>query len=336
MKKLLVLSIVSAMAASASAGLYITAGAEGAGTDPGSWGVDLIPGFTTWIGIYAEDMPGFGYFQAFILIADDPCSQAYGEWTGVNNVYIPPAIPGAYNEYYGYAPGYGDLWFLVNAAPGPIGSDGLHADFEFQGVCPGSETIIELWDGGLHEVVDTLTIQQFNWWPEITVDPPEFSFTVLEGTGNSQSQVLRISNTGDDGFLHWELTETCGWLQADPNSGVVWWRQYTDVDLSVDVSGLLPGIYDCNVIISDTLFCNPPQKIVPIELQVLARPCDFDEDGGVDCDDLRILALAFMSKSGDDNWNPDCDISDPNDEVIDGQDFGVFSMYWEGCGDPPP
>jgi hypothetical protein len=43
-----------------------------------------------------------------------------------------------------------------------------------------------------------------------------------------------------------------------------------------------------------------------------------------------------MSISGSDNWNPDCDISDPNDEVIDGQDFGVFAMDWEGCGDPPP
>jgi hypothetical protein len=65
-------------------------------------------------------------------------------------------------------------------------------------------------------------------------------------------------------------------------------------------------------------------------------PGDFDEDGEVNCDDLRVLALAFMSKSGEDNWNPDCDISDPNDEVIDGQDFGVFYMDWEGCGDPPP
>jgi hypothetical protein len=65
-------------------------------------------------------------------------------------------------------------------------------------------------------------------------------------------------------------------------------------------------------------------------------PGDFDEDGEVNCDDLRVLALAYMSISGDDNWNPACDISDPNDEVIDGRDFGVFSMDWDGCGDPPP
>jgi hypothetical protein len=75
--------------------------------------------------------------------------------------------------------------------------------------------------------------------------------------------------------------------------------------------------------------------VVSSEPQIFA-PGDFDEDGEVNCDDLRVLALAFMSKSGDDNWNPDCDISDPNDEVIDGQDFGVFAMDWDGCGDPPP
>jgi hypothetical protein len=46
--------------------------------------------------------------------------------------------------------------------------------------------------------------------------------------------------------------------------------------------------------------------------------------------------MAWLSKSGDDNWNPVCDISDPNDEVIDGRDFAVLAVYWDGCGDPPP
>jgi len=82
-------------------------------------------------------------------------------------------------------------------------------------------------------------------------------------------------------------------------------------------------------------------ELMDIELEVLDTltihqveppPGDFDADGDEDGDDLRVLALAWMSKSGDDNWNPDCDISDPNDEVIDGQDFGVFANYWEGTG----
>lgn len=44
--------------------------------------------------------------------------------------------------------------------------------------------------------------------------------------------------------------------------------------------------------------------------------------------DFAILALAWQSSPGDDNWNPICDISDPNDNVIDERDLSVLSRYW--------
>jgi hypothetical protein len=56
---------------------------------------------------------------------------------------------------------------------------------------------------------------------------------------------------------------------------------------------------------------------------------DFDGDGEVEIDDLRILVAAWMSSSGGPNWNHVCDISDPNDLVINGQDFAVFSHNWQ-------
>jgi cytochrome c peroxidase len=55
---------------------------------------------------------------------------------------------------------------------------------------------------------------------------------------------------------------------------------------------------------------------------------DFDGDGEVEKDDLEILAAAWLSVSGGPNWNHVCDISDPNDLKIDGQDFAVFSNNW--------
>ncbi len=55
---------------------------------------------------------------------------------------------------------------------------------------------------------------------------------------------------------------------------------------------------------------------------------DFDGDGEVEADDLEILAAAWLSISGGPNWNHVCDISDPNDLKIDGQDFAVFSDNW--------
>jgi len=99
MKKLLILSLVFTMAASASAGLYITF--DG-------------PGDPVWIGIYAQDVPGDGWFAASILIADDPASQYAAEWTGGNIVYKPPALSEAYTDYYGYESGYGDIWDFYN------------------------------------------------------------------------------------------------------------------------------------------------------------------------------------------------------------------------------
>ena len=49
-----------------------------------------------------------------------------------------------------------------------------------------------------------------------------------------------------------------------------------------------------------------------------------EPDGDVDMYDLAILASAWPSIPGDNNWNPACDISDPNDNVINMLDLTVF------------
>lgn len=40
------------------------------------------------------------------------------------------------------------------------------------------------------------------------------------------------------------------------------------------------------------------------------------------------LANAWLSQPGDANWDPDCDLSDVQDDYIGMQDFAVFSQYW--------
>ena len=55
---------------------------------------------------------------------------------------------------------------------------------------------------------------------------------------------------------------------------------------------------------------------------------DFDANGDVDFFDFAIFALAWRSSPSDDNWNPHCDISDPNDNVIDELDLSVFTYNW--------
>jgi hypothetical protein len=57
-------------------------------------------------------------------------------------------------------------------------------------------------------------------------------------------------------------------------------------------------------------------------------PGDFEPDGDVDFYDFAVLASAWLSSPGDGNWNPACDISDPNDSVIDELDLAVFAENW--------
>ena len=48
--------------------------------------------------------------------------------------------------------------------------------------------------------------------------------------------------------------------------------------------------------------------------------------------DFAIFAQAWRSQFGDANWNQSCDISDPNDNVIDELDLSVFRTYWVEYG----
>jgi hypothetical protein len=61
---------------------------------------------------------------------------------------------------------------------------------------------------------------------------------------------------------------------------------------------------------------------------------DFDGDGDEDLADLVIFMEAFTSNNSPTaNWNPDCDISNPADGVVDFADYGVFVEFWQrGCG----
>jgi len=55
---------------------------------------------------------------------------------------------------------------------------------------------------------------------------------------------------------------------------------------------------------------------------------DFNEDCLVDLADFATLSSAWQTSRGDPNWNPICDISDPNDSLINIKDLTVFAEYW--------
>ena len=61
---------------------------------------------------------------------------------------------------------------------------------------------------------------------------------------------------------------------------------------------------------------------------------DIYEDGCVDLLDFAVFTQAWMTQPSDDNWNAACDISEPNDDVINGRDLAVLADNWLRC-EPP-
>jgi hypothetical protein len=55
---------------------------------------------------------------------------------------------------------------------------------------------------------------------------------------------------------------------------------------------------------------------------------DFKCPDSIEFKDYAVLAKAWMTSPGSANWNPLCDISDPNDDVINNLDLAVFCDYW--------
>ena len=59
---------------------------------------------------------------------------------------------------------------------------------------------------------------------------------------------------------------------------------------------------------------------------------DFDNSCFIDFKDFAVLASAWLTKHGDADWNPHCDISLPPDNVINLRDFAVYAENWLSTG----
>ena len=102
--------------------------------------------------------------------------------------------------------------------------------------------------------------------PVISVDPIEFNFGATEGGANPPSQSLSITNIGD-GTLEWTVSEAADWLDLTPLSGT----GDGSVTVSVDMTGLAPGVYTTNITVSDPIASNSP-LLVPVTFTIEALP----------------------------------------------------------------
>ncbi|MCK5271190.1 MAG: PASTA domain-containing protein [Sedimentisphaerales bacterium] len=103
--------------------------------------------------------------------------------------------------------------------------------------------------------------------PEIELSTSSLSFAAYYNCNNPDDQTFTIGNA-NEALMNWQITADpcCSWLAVEPVSGTSE-DGPDEVTVSVDVSGLDIGRYECDVIVSDPYAQNNPQ-IVQVTLLV--------------------------------------------------------------------
>jgi hypothetical protein len=123
-------------------------------------------------------------------------------------------------------------------------------------------------DGNARVIDGRIDIGADEFDPEkllIRISPYRLHFDATVGGPNPEGRILSIQNMSP-GILNWQINYDCNWLTAEPDSGSAG-LEPNEVVLSVDVTDLPPGVYDCNLIISAPYTENSP-KIIHIQLAV--------------------------------------------------------------------
>jgi hypothetical protein len=152
-------------------------------------------------------------------------------------------------------------------------------------------------------------------------------------TWNDYGEGTIIEPTVEDGYLYLEMTQQLRKEYIDSNF------PYVAADLRLPVRLYMlrkenlsnPTVMAQLATVEDYLFANNLSGAEKLLDQIECTGSiagDFDDDCKVNLDDLAVLILAWLSKPGDDNWNSDCDIFLPPDNVINFLDFAVLAENW--------
>ena len=80
--------------------------------------------------------------------------------------------------------------------------------------------------------------------------------------------------------------------------------------------------------VNSLLDVNSVTHVRIIDVVGFVEPADFYGDGIVDFFDHSIFAAAYTKGPDDEDWNQDCDISEPANDTIDMLDFAQFMVKW--------
>jgi hypothetical protein len=166
---------------------------------------------------------------------------------------------------------------------------------------------------------------EYTGMPFILAQPALLTFVCNEAGINPQDQILSVYNIGN-GTLNWQLSESCDWLSAEPNSGSST-GEIDDVNIIVNTSSLVYGTYNCNLTVSDPNAYNSPQ-IVSVNLIVHGPAIELSADEfrfwaveGEPNPDARILGITNVG-GGTLNWTATCDCNWMSIEPNTGSSIG--------------
>lgn len=180
--------------------------------------------------------------------------------------------------------------------------------------------VVSLGDGG----VATLTFEH------AITNGPGYDFAVFENAFNNTFLELAFVEVSSDGnnffrFNSVSLTPT--------NTQVGGFGTLDTTNLHNLAGKYLCGYgtpFDLEELkdVNSLLDVNSIMHVRIIDVVGFVEPADFYGDGIVDFFDHSIFAAAYMSGPDDENWDQDCDISEPVDNIIDMLDFAQFVAKW--------
>jgi hypothetical protein len=96
-------------------------------------------------------------------------------------------------------------------------------------------------------------------YPVIQLSPDQLEFSAMASDPDPEPQILSVRNSGF-GTLNWVINYDCNWLEVDPCEGSST-GDINEVTVSVDITGLAHGSYNCELTVSDPCAMNSPRIV---------------------------------------------------------------------------
>jgi len=181
-------------------------------------------------------------------------------------------------------------------------------------------SVVSLGDGG----VATLTFEH------PVTDGPGYDFAVFENAWNDTFLELAFVEVSSDGNNFFRFNS----VSLTPTNTQVGSFGALDTTNLHNLAGKYCAGYgtpfDLQELkdVNSLLDVNSITHVRIIDVVGHVQPADFSGDGIVNFTDYSILAAAYLSKPNDENWNQDCDIAQPADNIIDMLDLERFVDEW--------